>query len=164
MWEAVLLDLVVSQRFCPQMCSLQTSPVQHKGTCRRAIFSDRCLITGLPERWNLRGAPQPAFKSRFVGKSERWLRRRLEQRIKLLGPLFVAKVETERSQASTIGNLTAYFSTLSKVISVVGYYHMRSKGMTAYFAVSVFIVTSARVVFVHGMTPDFNTGCSSTPD
>ena len=35
--------------------------------------------------------------------------------------------------------------------------------MTAYFAVSVFIVTGARVGFVHGMRPDFSTGCGTTP-
>ena len=40
-------------------------------------------------------------------------------------------------------------SALGKVVDVVGYYHMRVKGMTAYFAVSVLIVTGVGV-FVHG--------------
>lgn len=91
------------------------------------------------------------------------LRRRLKQRVKLLGPFFVAKVETERTKTVTICNLTPQFSAFGEVIAVVGYYQMRGKGMTAYSAVSVFIVTGARVVFVHGMTPDFSTGCGATP-
>jgi hypothetical protein len=49
-----------------------------------------------------------------------------------------------------IWNLTTHFSAFGKVVAVVGYYDMRVKGMTAYFAVSVLIVTGVAVVFVHG--------------
>jgi hypothetical protein len=56
----------------------------------------------------------------------------------------------QRSKTVTIFNLAKHFSALGKVVAVVGYYHMRVKGMAAYFAVSVLIVTGVRIVFVHG--------------
>ena len=79
------------------------------------------------------------------------LRRRFEQRIKLFRPVSIARVKTERSQAVAICKLTAYFSALGKVLSVDGYHHMRGKGMTAYFAVSVFVVTGVGAAVVHGV-------------
>jgi hypothetical protein len=52
------------------------------------------------------------------------------------------------TQTVKVFNLTTHFSALGEVVAVVGYYHTRVKGMAAYFAVSVLIVTGVRIVFV----------------
>jgi len=78
------------------------------------------------------------------------LRRTLEQRIELLGPFFVAKVETQCLKTITTFNRTTHFSALGKVVDVVGYYHMRVKGMTAHFAGPLLIIKGVGVVSAHG--------------
>jgi hypothetical protein len=43
-----------------------------------------------------------------------------------------------------------HFSTLGKVVDVVGHYNVRVKRVTAYFAVSLLIITGVGIAFVHG--------------
>jgi hypothetical protein len=93
------------------------------------------------------------FAARLIGNTfsrRPTLRRGLEQRKELLDPFFVTKIEVYRSKTITIFNPTAHFSSLGKVVPIAGDYQMRVKGVAAYFAVSVLVVTGARIVLVHG--------------